>query len=224
MDARRTIAALPLLAVSLWMTAGTALAQNQISPFSDKEFTDVPTSRSDYQAIEYLRSHNYLRGDYTSGRYHPDGRMRRNELVQLMTGEFFMGDRDNACTAGMKPGDTLYTDVPYNDPYGLDICNAKARGIIHGFPDGYFRPTRYVTFVEAAKLVTRILQVSMEQNNPDDHRWYAVYVMMLSDKNAIPMSIGRLNEPVTRGEVAEMIYRLKTDTTNKPSKHWSNFK
>src|SRR3989344_4682121 len=114
--------ALPVLAILLWLVAETAFAQNQISPFSDKPFIDVPSSRSDYQAIEYLRSHNYLRGDYTSGKYYPDGRMRRNELVQLMTGEFFMSDRDNACTAGMGPGDTLFTDVPYDDPYGLDIC------------------------------------------------------------------------------------------------------
>ena len=196
--------------------------QGASTPFSVRPFTDVPSSRSDFQAIEYLRTHNILKGDYTSGEYHPDQRIRREELVQLLTNEFFMPDRNNSCIASMHSGAMLFLDVSQDMSYATDLCNAKAKGLINGYPDGYFRPTRPVSFVEGAKLVARISTVSMTKTS-NDPRWFTVYLQKLSSLNAIPTSIRFLGQPLTRGELAEMIYRVKTDTMNHPSKHLSDF-
>ncbi|MBI5155904.1 S-layer homology domain-containing protein [Candidatus Peregrinibacteria bacterium] len=211
--------ALSVCVVLLWMTAEMAFA-SAITTFADKPFTDVPASHPSYDAIEYLRTHKILKGDYTSGKFYPTNRLRRNEVVQLMTNEFLLSTRDNSCTNGMGTGSVLFTDVPMDDPLAVDICNAKMNDLIHGYPDGYFRPTRPVTFVEAAKIVSRVIRISQPQENPRDQRWYAVYVMALSEANAIPPTIHRLNQPITRAELAEMIYRLKADVTNRPSAHW----
>ncbi len=213
---------LPVAILLLWLSAEAAFAAQNFSPtFSTKPFTDVPSTSSSYEAIEYLRGKNILKG-YDDGSYGPNQRLRRNELTQLMTNEFFLPSRDNSCSATM-PGAFVFNDIPDEDDYASDICNAKVSDLIHGYPDGYFRPTRAVNFVEAAKVVTRVLRISMDQGSGNDPRWYALYVQTLSSANAIPLSIRRLNQPITRAELAEIIYRLKTETTNRPSLHLSDF-
>lgn len=212
--------AIPVCAVLLWMSAEMAFAQNATTTFSNKPFIDVPASSPSYEAIEYLRIKNILKGDYTNGMFHPTNRLRRNEVVQLMTNEFFLSTRDNSCLQSMGEGSTLFVDVPMDDPLATDMCNAKMNDLIHGYPDGYFRPTRPVTFVEAAKIISRVIHITQGQSNPNDQRWYAVYVMALSEANAIPPTIHRLNQPITRAELAEMIYRLKANVTDRPSAHW----
>lgn len=215
-------ASVPVLGLLFWLTAEAAFAAVNFSPtFSTKPFTDVPSTSSSYTAIEYLRGHNILKG-YEDGSYGPNQRLRRNELAQLMTNEFFLPSRDNSCVASMA-GTSVFNDIPDDDDYASDICNAKENDLIHGYPDGYFRPTRAVNFVEAAKVVTRVLRISMEQGDTQDPRWYALYVQTLSSANAIPTSIRRLNQPITRAELAEIIYRLKTETTNRSSLHLSDF-
>jgi hypothetical protein len=241
------LVSVPLIALLLWMSAEAAFAMfpgdmyktqtstsassssssapasPSQSPFSYKVFTDVPTSHPNYDAIEYLRTHNILKGDYTNGEFNPDARIRRDEIVQLMTSEFLMSDRDNSCLGGMEDHHEIFPDVRADYAYALDICIGKKVGLIHGFPDGRFLPSRYVNFVEGAKIVSRIFSVDMDRTRSDDPRWYFIYVQDLSSRNAIPTSVKRLAQPLTRGEVAEMIYRLKSDNTKKTSMHWENF-
>lgn len=213
----------PLVLLLLWLTLEIAFAQNAMSPFSYKPFTDIPKSHPQYEAIEYLRTKNILKGDYTDGNYHPTRRIRRDELLGLVTNELFMA-RDNACVRVLGgTGAKVFPDVIGGSPYAVDICNAKAKGIVRGFHDGFFRPSRPVTFVEAAKIISRVFSVSMDSGNIEDPRWYFVYVNSLSEKNAIPKSVRSLRQSITRGEIAEMIYRLKTDTTSRPSAHWEDF-
>ena len=86
-----------------------------------------------------------------------------------------------------------------------------------GYPDGTFKPGNNLTFVEVAKIIvgTFALQTTTD---PADERWFAPYVNALSQRHAIPLSITRFDQIITRGDMAQMMYRLKADKEKLPSR------
>jgi hypothetical protein len=186
--------------------------------FSQKPFTDVPETSSHYEAVEYLRQHNVLKG-YDDGTFRPTTRINRAEFVKLITNPFIMDtDRLNQCMQqydGATGEKVFFKDVPKGAWYAAEVCYAKDRSVISGYLDGTFRPSDPTNFVESAKILTRVfsLQVATESTP-----WYKPYVDELSKRHAIPTSVRSLNAYITRGEMAEILYRLKTNTTNKTSK------
>ncbi len=97
--------------------------------------------------------------------------------------------------------------------------------IVNGYPDGTFRPTDPINFVEAAKVASKVLELHAQggAEGGNDPRWYTVYVLRLSERNSIPTSIKTFDQVLTRGEMAEMIYRLAAEKTNLPSNHFEDF-
>jgi hypothetical protein len=186
--------------------------------FSTKPFTDVPESSPYHDAIEYLRQKNVLKG-YEDGSFHPNSRINRAEFVKLITNPYVMSvDRLNQCmqqydgTTGEK---VFFKDVPKDAWYAAEVCYAKDRSIISGYLDGTFRPSDPTNFVETAKILTRVFSL---QVNTELTPWYKPYVDRLSELHAIPTTVRSLNAYITRGEMAEILYRLRTKTTNKDSK------
>jgi S-layer homology domain len=195
-----------------------AFAADTTTTFAVNPFTDVPTSSPYYQAIEHLREQKVLKG-YEDGTFKPNARINRAEFVKLITNPYLMDtNRLNECLGNYNrqtESKIFFSDVSQQAWYAREVCHSYDRGIIKGYPDGTFRPNNDVIFVEAAKMISGVfnLQVS-DEGTP----WYKEYVDNFSDRKAIPTSIRSLSIPITRGEMAEMIYRLKTETTNKASK------
>ena len=48
--------------------------------------------------------------------------------------------------------------------------------------------------------------------------WYAPYVHYLANRAAIPLTISSLDQMITRGQMAEIIFRLRTGNMDKPSR------
>ena len=71
-----------------------------------------------------------------------------------------------------------------------------------------------VNFVEAAKMIS--LSFGKSAGAAGD-TWYAPFVTILSNGRAIPESVTTFEKAITRGEMAEMVYRLKANVTNKDS-------
>jgi len=209
-------------AVTVSMLAGTAGAQN----FAPNAFTDVPTNHANYEAIEHLRKNNVLKG-YTDGTFKAERRISRAEFVTLITNPYILDTEqlNNCLTEELAEDDktVFFSDVRRDMWYADEVCLAKIKKLIDGYPDGTFRPGRYVSFVEAAKIIagTFSLQTNVE---PTGEQWYRGYVEKLDELNAIPMSVSTFAEKLTRGEMVEILYRLKTSTTNKSSKTYGNLR
>ncbi|MDO8468490.1 MAG: S-layer homology domain-containing protein [Candidatus Peribacter sp.] len=213
------------LLIGSLLFGNTALAQ-QDTAFSKNPFTDVPVNSTYYQSIEYLRTQNVLKG-YLDGTFKPDTRINRAEFVHFVVNPFILDTNNmSACLKTNVPDTTdtvFFSDVARDSWYAPDVCFGKMNSIIDGYPNGTYGPANSINFVEAAKIICNVFSLDT-QNRETGEFWYRPFVQRLSDLHAIPVSIKRFDQTMTRGEMAEIVYRLKVNVTDRPSSIISNLR
>jgi hypothetical protein len=201
--------------------SSTAFAED--AAFSQKAFTDVPTGSTYFEAIEYLRTHNVLKG-YIDGTFKPDTRINRAEFVKFIVNPLILDTNNMSdCMRANVPSEAnsvFFPDVSKDAWYATEICFAKTKHLIDGYPDGKYRPAASINFVEAAKVISNVFSLQIE-NEATGEFWYRPYVKRLSELHAIPTSIKHFDQILTRGEMAEIVFRLKADRTDKASASFS---
>lgn len=120
----------------------------------------------------------------------------------------------------LKVYDTCFPDIANGVWYQKFVCLAKMKSLIGGYPDGTFKPEQNVSFVEAAKILSNAFGFATAK----DDIWYRPYVGALADRKAIPATINLFEQKITRGELAEIIYRLKEQVENRDSKSYASLK
>jgi hypothetical protein len=116
-----------------------------------------------------------------------------------------------------------FSDVSKDAWYAENICFAKTKNIVDGYPNGTFRPGAFINFAEAAKIISNVFSMDITVYQQGEF-WYRPYVQSLSDLHAIPTSIKRFGQILTRGEMAEIVYRLKVDSTHKSNMGFNQFR
>ncbi len=182
-------------------------------------FSDVPPNFPYAQAITNLASNGVISG-YSDGTFRPENPINRAEFTKIVTLYKFGADMVEKCGSHMQ-----FSDLLFDAWYGKYICRAKDAHLIDGYPDGTFRPAQNINFSEAAKIIA--LTATLNAGDPilpsdDGGPWYSRYVRFLSEAHAIPTSIKSLDQVITRGEMAEMIWRLKDTQRNLPSNTYNN--
>ncbi len=179
-----------------------------IEAVPEVDFSDVEASNEFYDAISYVKSEGIVEG-YEDGTYKPDAEINRAELTKIIIEATF----DDSVIENCTPSKT-YSDMPVDAWYEKYVCVATNNDIVEGYEDGTFKGSNYINFAEAAKII--VLGFGFEIG-PDEGVWYAPYAEVMEGKNAIPVSIDSFAKEITRGEMAELIYRLKQNVTDKPS-------
>lgn len=173
-------------------------------------FSDVPASHQNYEAINYVQAENIVKG-YEDGTYKPDQKINRAEFTKIIV-EAIVGqeplEHAGACFPDVVSGMWFY-------PY---VCYAERIGFIGGYPDGTFKPAENINFVEAAKIIAIAYEYGSEAGSDV---WYRPYVEALGTRMAIPTSIQTFEHELTRGDMAEIIYRLKANIKNKESQTYA---
>jgi len=173
-------------------------------------FTDVSDDHINVDAINYVQAHNMVKG-YDDGTFKPNQTINRAEFTKIIISSKFSKNEINECNLL-----TLnFSDISANQWFAPFVCIAKKKGIIEGYDDGTFKPAQEITFVEAAKIASSVFAKTLPDTNSD--AWFAPFVSYLSDQSSIPYSIDKLAKKVTRGDIAEIIYRLHSNNTQKPS-------
>ena len=165
-------------------------------------FNDVSLDHPNYDAIEHVKTKNIIQG-YDDGTFKPDKSINRAEFTKIVM---------KATLPTEAVGSNCFPDVR-DQWFAKYVCNARSLGIIRGYPDGNFKPSNEINFVEASKIIVNTFGYSVGS----DDIWYKPFVEKLGEKKAIPITISAFNANITRGEMAEMVYRLKTDITEKES-------
>jgi hypothetical protein len=159
-------------------------------------FSDVGISHKFFEAIQYLKDNNIVQG-YSDGTFKPSNEINRAEFTKIII-----------TTLAPKPaGSNCFSDVR-GEWFAPSVCYAKKNGFIGGYADGSFKPTQSVKMSEALKIVLLALKVKLSENAGSN--WYDVYLNTANElkilKNLSDASPGHI---LNRGEMAEIIYRLK---------------
>lgn len=214
------------LAVALFVSTMASAALAQTSPaFAEKPFTDVPENSAGYEGIEYLRNGNVLTG-YEDGTFRPDNRLNRAEFAKLIANPFILKNaRVNDCLReNIDEEDTtvFFPDVQKDAWYAASVCVVRVGKIVNGYDDGTYKPNRTINVAEAMKMLASTFAFDTKIE-PDD-AWFMPYARALAERNAIPTSITNFSDPITRGEMAEILYRLKAQRTDKSSRALSTIR
>lgn len=199
-------------AVIIQVTYGTK--ETQSTALVSQLFNDFDSSYDYYDAVSYLYRQGTVQG-YPDGTFQPERIVSRVESLK-----FIFAGLDQSLTSGLTAN---YTDTRSDEWYSSYLSNASSRGIVQGYSDGSFRPGQGVNRVEFLKILFSTVDVSVDPvvtEDPYDDvnalSWYAPYVQYAKEKNIFPISGSVFNpaEPMSRLEVAEVIYRMITVLDN----------
>lgn len=193
----------------LFATAFVFLTANPLSAYSD-----VSESSEFATAIEWLTEQGAISG-YNDGTFKPENKITRAEFLKILV-YFKEGGIPTL------PEETCFEDVDLEEWYAPYVCFGQKEGIVNGYPDGSFGPTDKINLVEASKILAETLDLEWTED-PVGEEWYSPYLETLSALGAYPNTLEYLNENITRGEVAEMLWRVAEEKTEEPSKTWEEF-
>ncbi|MBI5414214.1 S-layer homology domain-containing protein [Candidatus Peregrinibacteria bacterium] len=177
-----------------------------------ESFPDVPVSHPNYDAIEYIKQNGIIQG-YQDGTYKPDDYINRAEFTKIIIETEYSDEEISVCDPKNSQIPVLFTDVIASDWFYKYICFANRLNVVQGYLGGFFHPEWKINFGEAAKIVNKTFGNWLGYNDI----WYKPYVLKLEMENAIPTSIQNVAQFITRGEMAEIVYRLRAGVKDKAS-------
>jgi hypothetical protein len=209
------------LAASLFSAAVfipvTAFALNYSN--STLMYTDAPFAPAEGAAISVLTNLKAVQGN-PDGTFRPERTLNRAEFLKIVlasTPHIRVSTSDAA---------NCFPDVRQSDWFSSYVCLAQKRGVVAGYPDGFFRPENPVNYAEALKMLGEIydlMRVCTEESSTEgclrwsDYReqyptpWYASYAQVASDRGTgLPINLSYAH-PLTRGQMARLAAAYRAD-------------
>jgi uncharacterized secreted protein with C-terminal beta-propeller domain len=192
-----------ILSLIASVVPATALVTN------NQEFSDVTYSSTPYsEAINYFKDLKIING-YSDGTFKPNASINRAEFLKiLLSAKGYTGT-----------GENCFTDVKAGKWYTPYVCKAKQLGFIAGYRDGSFKPEQSISFTEASKIIANVLDLSTDPTKTET--WYQKFVTALEEKKAIPATVTEFSKKITRGEMAEMAWRIVAKNEDQSSLTYS---
>ncbi len=118
---------------------------------TDKLFFDIENSDIDYNYIKFLKERKIINGEY--GYFKPYRPISRAEAIKIMVNALGL-----EYLAPMPPYTTTFTDDKMIPKWARDsVYVANEIGLVHGYPDGTFRPDVYLNKADATALIANFI-------------------------------------------------------------------
>lgn len=173
-------------------------------------FADVSEAHPYAEAIEYLREEGIIEG-YANGTFRPNQYVNRVEILKMLLLGFGYEVPEDFTMPEFIDLDEEAWYLPYLN-FSLEL------DIVEGHANGTYLPSHSLNRAEFLKILLNtygiiLIDYPITELYPDTpiNTWYASYVQYSKDNGLMdPDSLGNFNpsNEVTRGEVAETIYRL----------------
>jgi len=187
----------------------TGSASSGFRVFKPTLISDVSPEYFSYNAISYLNYLGLMKG-YANGSFKPNSPITRAELVTLLVK-----------AKGLKyegiSFESVFKDMPKSNWASVFAYLSSKEKIVGGYPDKTFKPSKSVTRAEAAVVFSKFEGLTMSSmefpvyNDVKVTSW--VMPSNAAKKAGLPDFINtssfEANKPMTRGEVAYMLYKTK---------------
>lgn len=208
-----------------------------IGQVANAAFSDVDDGTPYGSSIGWMNDNGVIQG-YDDGTFKPDQCVNRAEFLKMM----YLASKTDIIVedgfAGSNYYDNFFTDTYTDQWYWPYVEQALRDKAIEGYPDGTFKPEQCVNRAEAIKMAVlgfwMFNEDAAESRGENIYRdavpgenWFDDYLYSAVDANAVgkdhvtnvaadsmPEVYFHPGESMTRKEVAEMLYRMKTLTDN----------
>ncbi len=119
-----------------------------------------------------------------------------------------------------------FPDVPLDSWYAPFVNTGEQKEIIHGYPDGMFRPQAYVSRVEAYKMLFRSFGVLLDAP-VEGEDWFTPYIKYALDHNLANfgdnprLDLSNSTALITRAEFTDLAFRLRNISAKIPTSQFS---
>ncbi len=195
------------------------------SETTQKSFSDVDVNTDYQKSILWMANNGVINGN-PDGTFQPDKCVNRAELLKML---YKMLEVDLS-----QYNDTeLFKDTADGEWYSDYIKAARARKTVQGYGDGTFKPAQCVKRVEAIKMAVLEFnygEIPKYESNygdlrdTDETQWYHPYLHYALSANLLGRNHTKQvdatgfnyypSENMSRKEVAEMLYSMKTTSDN----------
>ena len=141
----------------------------------------------------------------------PEAKVTRAEFAKMLV------------NASLKPAEIAalvtddaeinFKDIDKDEWYYKYVVAAVNNGLMNGYEDGTFKPDNNITYAEISKMVTLALgHVYLRSDDP--RGWQAEYVDKMYEIGAFRYTkFNSINDPATRGDVANIIWNMLKSNT-----------
>ncbi|MBD3270857.1 peptidoglycan DD-metalloendopeptidase family protein [Candidatus Peregrinibacteria bacterium] len=172
-------------------------------------FSDLTKDDPVFAAVNFLKNNEIVRG-YPDGSFKAESPVSRVEALKFI----YEGlNKDFRRTVILE-----FRDTDSKAWYARYVAAAHQERIIEGYPGNYFLPANTVTRAEFIKMLLLSADIDVEENfneikpyqDVELTDWHIKYIAKAKEMNLLDPNRSKIqpNEPLSRGEVSEILYKL----------------